>query len=106
VTLNVSGAWVPQGISPDNNNMNEEFVIQGLDTTYSDVTLRILNSAGAEVYFTSNINGNIWSNWKGLNSKGDSLPDGTYYYLLTIKSRREESYLSKQKGFIILKRSY
>ncbi|MBA4321494.1 MAG: hypothetical protein C0408_01620 [Odoribacter sp.] len=106
VTLVINGAWVPQGISPDNNGMNEEFVIQGLDTVNSDVALRILNSAGTEVYFTSNLDGNTWVNWKGENRKGISLPDGTYYYLLTIRSKREPSFVSKRSGFIILKRSY
>lgn len=66
------------------------------------MTLRIINSAGAEVFSTSNVNGNTWTNWNGTNKNG-ILPEGTYYYIFTLKSKRNNTVLPKS-GFIILKR--
>jgi gliding motility-associated-like protein len=93
---------IPEGFSPNDDGINDEFYIKDLDMNYNEVSLKILNSAGAEVFFTSNIGGGTWTNWKGQNSKG-FLPEGTYYYLLTIKSKRTNGTISKS-GFIILKR--
>jgi gliding motility-associated-like protein len=93
---------IPEGFSPNDDGINDEFYIKDLDMNYNEVSLKILNSAGTEVFFTSNIGGGIWTNWKGQNSKG-FLPEGTYYYLLNIKSKRTNGIVSKS-GFIILKR--
>jgi gliding motility-associated-like protein len=93
---------IPEGFSPNSDLKNDEFVIEGLDVAYNDVTLRVLNSAGTEVFYSSNLDGNTWSNFDGENSNG-TLPEGTYYYLLTIRSKRTNSVLSRS-GFIILKR--
>ena len=101
VVITVYDLIIPEGFSPNNDLINDEFVIQGLDIAYNEVSLRILNSAGTEVFFTSNANG-TWSNWKGENENG-ALPEGTYYYLLTIKSKRTNTVFNKS-GFIILKR--
>jgi gliding motility-associated-like protein len=100
--INVFELKIPEGFSPNSDLINDEFLIQGLDLAYNEVTLRILNSAGTEVFFTSNENGNTWTNWNGEGSSG-TLPEGTYYYLMTIKSKRNSTTLSKS-GFIILKR--
>jgi gliding motility-associated-like protein len=93
---------IPQGFSPNGDGINEEFVIQGLNPDYNEATLRILNSAGTEVFFTTNTNGSTWTNWKGENGNG-IMPEGTYYYLLVIKSKKNNNILSTS-GFIILKR--
>jgi gliding motility-associated-like protein len=100
--INVSELKIPQGFSPNGDNINDEFIIQGLDTVYAEASLRILNSAGTEVFYTTNANGNTWSSWKGENGNG-ILPEGTYYYLLVIKSKRNTNIMSRS-GFIILKR--
>ena len=100
--INVYELTIPEGFSPNGDGINDEFEIRGLNPAYSEVTLRILNSAGTEVFFSSNTDGNSWSNWNGVNSNG-TFPEGTYYYLLTIKSKRSNAVISKS-GFIILKR--
>ncbi len=102
MVINVYELKIPEGFSPNFDGVNDEFEIQGLNINYSECTLRIINSAGTEVFFTSNVNGNTWKNWNGENGNGP-LPEGTYYYLLTIKSKRNDTVFRKS-GFIILKR--
>jgi gliding motility-associated-like protein len=95
---------VPKGFSPDNNDSyNDVFSIRGLDTLYSEIVLRILNSAGSEVFSIDYLPGDRWVEWNGKNEKGEDYPEGTYYYVLTIKSTRNDK-IFKKSGFILLKR--
>jgi len=55
------------------------------------------------VFSTSNIDGNEWTDWDGKNSKGIDLPEGTYYFLLKITSKKSGQVFRKS-GFIVLKR--
>ncbi len=100
--INVHELVIPEGFSPNNDGINDVFEIQGLDLNYSECSLRILNSAGTEVFYTTNIGGRTWENWTG-NSGNTPLPEGTYYYFLTIKSKRNDK-VFKKSGFVILKR--
>jgi flagellar hook assembly protein FlgD len=61
-----------------------------------------MNGAGVQVFSTTN-DGNDWKNWDGKNSKGIDMPEGTYYYILKITSRKTGT-VTKESGFIILKR--
>jgi hypothetical protein len=105
ITYRVFDLIVPKGFSPNNdpNNYNEVFKIRGLDTVYSEITLRIMNGSGAEVFYATNTGGNAWAEWDGKNEKGEDYPEGTYYYLLTIKSTRNDK-VFKKSGFVLLKR--
>jgi hypothetical protein len=99
--INVFDIKIPQGFSPDGNGINDEFIIDGIDLGYNDVTLRIRNSAGTEVFYTDS---NNWSHFKGEHTNGTPLPEGTYYYLLTIKPAESTGKADSRSGFIILKR--
>ena len=103
VVYTVENVLIPDAFSPNGDNINEEFEILGLDLLNSNVTLTIVNSAGAEVYRTTNIN-NTYVPWNGENN-GTALPDGTYYYLLTMESTKSgNNTVKKWSGFVILKR--
>ena len=102
VIISVYDLIIPDGFSPNGDMVNDKFEIKGLDLNFSEVNLRILNSAGAEVFYTTNANASEWTEWNGENTNGP-LPDGTYYYLLTVKSLRNGTTL-KKSGFIVLKR--
>jgi gliding motility-associated-like protein len=102
VTITVYELKIPEGFSPNNDMINDEFVIQGLNSAYNEASLKIFNSAGSVVFSTDNLNENIWTNWNGQGPNG-ILPEGTYYYLLTVKSKRNDSAF-KKSGFILLKR--
>ena len=95
--------FIPEGFSPNNDpdNYNNTFVISGFDIPSQVAELTIVNSAGAEVYHTTNRDGSEWKDWDGKNSAGIDMPEGTYYYILKIVS--DES-VFKKSGFILLKR--
>jgi hypothetical protein len=111
VTVEVIDIQIAEGISPDNNGKNDVMVIRGLELSVDElsgmqdhkVKLLILNGAGVEVYSTANYDGEMWKPWDGKNSRGIELPEGTYYYLLTIRSGRINKEF-KKSGFIVLKR--
>ncbi len=111
ITVEVVDIQIAEGVSPDNNGKNDVMVIKGLDLSVDELTgnqdhyvkLSIINGAGVEVYSTANYDGNTWKAWDGKNSRGIDLPEGTYYYLLTIRSGRINREF-KKSGFIVLKR--
>ncbi|HEX2922190.1 MAG TPA: gliding motility-associated C-terminal domain-containing protein, partial [Bacteroidales bacterium] len=105
LNIEVNDLLIPEGFSPNNDpeDYNNTFVITGLNLDDQVVSLDILNSAGAKVFSTSNNNGKVWTDWDGKDSKGEDLPEGTYYYLLKIRSLNT-SKLDQRSGYIILKR--
>ncbi|ANQ52077.1 T9SS type B sorting domain-containing protein [Flammeovirga sp. MY04] len=83
------------GFSPNGDNINEAFVIEGV-TNYQDTDLIIYNRWGQPVYNTSPYQ----NQWEGNNNDGQPLPDGTYYYILKVRVPKEYSY----NGFVVIKR--
>jgi gliding motility-associated-like protein len=93
----------PTAFSPNGDKWNNEFEIVGLDTVNYEVTIKILNSAGSQVYHSDNLNGNEYKQWNGENEKGP-LPDGTYYYVLSVVLKSDHSVKFYYQGFILVKR--
>jgi hypothetical protein len=106
VQVRVVDIFVPQGFSPNGDDVNNTFIITGLDLPNQNAEFKVLNGAGAEVFSTSNINGQVWTDWDGKNSKGLDLSEGTYYYLLKLTSAGDAGTgtVFKKSGFIIIKR--
>ena len=107
VTYIVSNLQVPQLVSPNGDMKNDTLKIKGLNFDTQIVELTILNGAGTQVFSTSNANGNgAWKDWTGKDTKGEELPEGTYYYLLKVSSPVKAPGLApwKDSGFVILKR--
>ena len=88
---------VPQGFSPDGDNINDLFEIPGLENT--DNELVIINMYGSEVARFRNYS-SLTGYWDGKDRYGKDLPDGTYYYFLTIT----RPYNERLSGFVIIKR--
>lgn len=105
VNINVYSLIIPEGFSPNNDpgNYNNTFIITGLDLPNQAAELTIVNGAGTEVFKTSNIDGEVWTDWDGKNSNEIDLPEGTYYYLLKLTSNGTGQ-VFKKSGFIVLKR--
>lgn len=104
LNIDVTDIQIPQGFSPNNDMFNNTFEILGLNLNDQVAELRIVNSAGSEVFSTTNLNGQTWTSWDGNDARGTSLPDGTYYYLLKIKSLLTGK-VDPRSGYIILKRN-
>ncbi|MFT3738786.1 MAG: PKD domain-containing protein [Breznakibacter sp.] len=66
-------------LTPDGNGKNDTWYIQNIEN-YPDAELTIFNRWGSIVYRTKGYQ----NNWNGTNSKKDILPDGAYYYVITI----------------------
>ncbi len=105
VNVSVYDLVIPEGFSPndDPGGYNNTFRIKGLDLPNQTAELTVINGAGTEVFRTSNLNGNEWTDWGGKNSKGVDMPEGTYYYLLRLTSKGNGK-VFKKSGFIVLKR--
>jgi len=88
------------GISPNNDNFNEIFLIQYIDllpeTQKNKVS--IFNRWGSKVFEVSNYN-NTTNVFRGLNDSGNELPSGTYFYKIEFESGKQT-----QTGYLTLKR--
>ncbi|MEZ5024773.1 MAG: gliding motility-associated C-terminal domain-containing protein, partial [Chitinophagales bacterium] len=69
--------FIPDGFSPNNDGINDYFVIECLDQIDNGI-LRIYNRWGTEIYN----NPNYKNDWDGV-YKGKPLPEGTYYFTIT-----------------------
>jgi gliding motility-associated-like protein len=87
----------PNAFSPDNNGINDFFEIAGLEETENELV--ILNIKGSEIIRFTNYSSTT-GYWDGKDRNGDDVPNGTYYYFLTITKPSN----STRGGFIVLKR--
>jgi gliding motility-associated-like protein len=83
---------IPDGFSPNNDTINDTFVIGNLAELYPLFTLEIYNRYGNKVY-QGNIN---TPNWDGTSSEGglklgDSLlPTGVYFFIINFNDGTRE----------------
>ncbi len=84
---------IPNGLSPNGDNIAETLVIQGYDKATQKVELIIFNRWGGVVYAQDDYDGEK-DGFKGIANqgvvavgKGQGLPDGTYFYCVTLKDR-------------------
>ncbi|HUS85828.1 MAG TPA: gliding motility-associated C-terminal domain-containing protein [Bacteroidales bacterium] len=94
VILTVKTIFIPQGFSPNGDAFNQTFKIEGLEFTTNQLV--VTNLTGAVVFRADNYS----SDWEGIDMQGSALPDGTYYYYLTIGTPVPRKY----NGFVIIKR--
>ncbi len=104
ITLSDDNKAIPQGFSPNYDQVNDVFKIDGLYKKDETVQLSVVNGAGTEVFSTSSVSGDTskWKDWDGKNSAGIELPEGTYYYILKVTTSK--GFVTRKSGFIILKR--
>ena len=87
--------FVPEGISPNGDGVNDILVIEGVKSGVV-VNLQIFNRWGALVYSSSNYE----NDWDGRGTEGPfagDLPAGTYFYTIKLSDSTEE-----QVGYITL----
>lgn len=93
----ISGLRIPAGISPNNDGLNDRFVIENLKPT-DKVRMEIYNSWQNIVYR----DGNYKNTFEGIGNQNglinNTLPDGTYYYTINVNDSKPEF------GYIIINR--
>jgi len=84
VTTYPTDFFIPEGFSPNGDNINDLFVIRGI-VNYPNNKLIIYNRWGNKVYAVSPYL-NTWDgqSTNGLRVGGNELPTGTYFYLLDL----------------------
>lgn len=71
---------IPNGISPNNDGIMDEFMIPGIEECYpGERELRIYNRWGNELY--SKVGFSSMDSWDGT-WEGEDVPDGTYFYMI------------------------
>lgn len=83
------------GFSPNGDGHNDFWNVPLLDL-HRDNSVTIVNRWGNEVWKADNYN-NRSVIWNGRNLKGDELPDGTYYYIITFEGE-------ERRGWVFIKR--
>ena len=106
VVLAACEITVYNAVSPNEDNSNDFFFIDGLEC-YPNNTVEIYNRWGILVYDTTGYDNGLKS-FKGISegrstvSKNELLPDGTYFYIL--KYTDEENKSHDKSGYLYLNR--
>jgi len=88
---------VPNVFTPNGDGMNDAFEVPCLgNDEYNSNTLLVFNRWGDKVYEESGYS----NNWKGTYN-GNDLPEGTYYYILTLS---DDNSVEPLQGFIMIQR--
>jgi gliding motility-associated-like protein len=88
---------ITNGITPNGDGNNDVWKIKGIEF-FPDNEVVILNRWGDRIKTMRHYD-NVNVFWDGSNEHGKPVPDGTYFYTLTIRGRKNF------KGWIQLKRS-
>lgn len=92
--------FTPTGFTPNNDIENQYLRFPGVENYENE--LFIYNRWGTEVFSKENFSND--PGWDGKNKRGYPLPDDTYYYILKIRERSNNS-IRVFKGFIVIKRN-
>jgi gliding motility-associated-like protein len=93
VFINVGEIAVPTLITPNMDGKNDYLILQK-GTGSDKIELVIFDRRGVEVYKNSNYD----NSWDGVDFNGKSLPDDTYFYVVTTKNGTSLS------GYIVVRR--
>jgi gliding motility-associated-like protein len=91
---------IPNVFTPNGDGINDCYQVTGVSQKCDEYHILIFNRWGIPVY--ENTNGN-WC-WDGKNQGGEDIPQGVYYYIITIK--KKNGYQRKDHGTITLIRDH
>ena len=82
----------PNAFSPNNDGINDEFLLAGIGTDLEKMELIIYNRWGEEVFVTNDIN----TGWNGkMNNIGEQQPEEVYIWTISYTIRNGESRIDK-----------
>lgn len=99
VTLILSDLQRYTGFSPNGDNVNDFFEIDGLENA-GQKELTIINRWGVEVFHSSDYD----NKWDGRSKNGDPLPEDTYYYIFKVNDIYNPGKQRIYKGYVVIKR--
>lgn len=95
---------IPKLVSPNGDDSGYDYLFIKNIERHPDNEIKIYNRWGNVVYHAKNYN-NDTVKFLGLNAQGKEIPDGVYYYVLTINDSSEPVLsASPYTGYFILKR--
>ncbi len=80
------------GLTPNGDGFNDIYFIRGLEK-YRSNDFKVFNRWGNVVYEKTNYN----QDWRGQNSNGEELPDGTYFIIFTSGGFAFETYVDLRR---------
>lgn len=89
--------FIPNVLTPNNDNLNDEFIVECLEQIEDGGVLRVYNRWGNEVYR----NDQYRNDWNGTYD-GEPLPEGTYYYVISFTDLQGE-FIEKAGDLTILR---
>ena len=101
--MTVDGIEIPSGFSPNNDDVNDTYVIAGIET-FDKKSIKIFNRWGTTIYESDDYQ-NDWDGTcnVGLRLGGSELPVGTYFYIFEYQESSSDD-VKIQKGYIYLNR--
>ncbi len=88
--------FIPNVFTPNDDGINDCYQVTGVNQKCDQYHILIYNRWGTPVY--ENTDGS-WC-WDGKNQGGENIPQGVYYYIITIK--KANGYQRKENGTITL----
>jgi gliding motility-associated-like protein len=93
MSITVHDLKIPTLITPDNNGLNDYFVLKGLESL-GKTSLTIIDRRGALVFENPEYD----NKWDGIDYNGNPIPDDTYFFILRPENRVAVS------GYIVVRR--
>ncbi|NUQ16065.1 MAG: gliding motility-associated C-terminal domain-containing protein, partial [Flavobacteriales bacterium] len=93
VRVTVLDIFIPQGISPNGDGVNDRFEITGIQA-FPDNELKVFDRWGRPVFTQRGYD----NSWEGRGTDGSPLIDDTYFYVLNLDGERTYN------GYLIIKR--
>lgn len=78
---------IPNVFTPNNDSKNDCYTVGGIIPGCDEIDLYVYDRWGVKVY-EGTIPGDCWDGY--LYNNGTPLPDGTYYYIMTIRSKQPQ----------------
>jgi len=90
--------FISNALTPNEDGINDALYVENIEV-YTENDIKIFNEYGQEIYSAAPYK----NDWKGTYN-GSRLPDGTYYYVLTVTTTNSAQTKTKKeyKGFISL----
>jgi|GEM_PF-818488 len=90
---------VPNAFTPNFDGTNDVFRLQDA-ACFTNQEIRVFNQTGKEVYRNNDRGAEI--NWDGRTTSGMDLPEGTYYFIVSMTTDEGEQF--QKTGFVELRR--